>query len=217
MGFGGGGSGSFVLPDHTHSSVLEDGGELERLVTKVDTETLEKFPAMQLLGTTTLGSANANLNITSLSLSADDYAYFEIVFATKKTTGSASSIVLQINGLSAAAYSYEGEKNATGTITGFTANAQTSFLLGDSSIATGDVNNHIVGTCKIILDPDTVGSDLPRFESGKIQAQWTTLSESNSGFYNAVVTTLTQVNLIYLDADTHPTGSTITLYGVKRS
>ena len=49
MGFGGGGSGSFVLPDHTHSSVLEDGGELERLVTKVDTETLEKFPAMQLL------------------------------------------------------------------------------------------------------------------------------------------------------------------------
>ena len=41
MGFGGGGSGSFVLPNHTHTNVLANGGELEDLVSLVDGVTMQ--------------------------------------------------------------------------------------------------------------------------------------------------------------------------------
>ncbi len=41
MGFGGGGSGSFVLPNHKHTNVLADGGNLEELVSLIDGITLK--------------------------------------------------------------------------------------------------------------------------------------------------------------------------------
>ncbi len=41
MGFGGGGSGSFVLPNHKHTNILADGGELEELVSLVDGATMK--------------------------------------------------------------------------------------------------------------------------------------------------------------------------------
>ncbi len=43
MGFGGGGSGSFVLPNHKHTNVLADGGELEELVSLIDGITLKAW------------------------------------------------------------------------------------------------------------------------------------------------------------------------------
>ena len=43
MGFGGGGSGSFVLPDHTHTNAIADGGDLEDLVSLVDGATLQAW------------------------------------------------------------------------------------------------------------------------------------------------------------------------------
>ena len=43
MGFGGGGTGSFVLPDHKHSSTDEDGGVLDADVTEVDLTTLDDY------------------------------------------------------------------------------------------------------------------------------------------------------------------------------
>jgi hypothetical protein len=49
MGFGGGGSGSFVLPNHKHTNVLLDGGELEELVSLVDGATLNAWLAAKLL------------------------------------------------------------------------------------------------------------------------------------------------------------------------
>jgi hypothetical protein len=36
MGFGGGGTGSFSLPDHNHTNVLQDGGELDETVSLID-------------------------------------------------------------------------------------------------------------------------------------------------------------------------------------
>jgi hypothetical protein len=36
MGFGGGGSGSFVLPNHLHTNGVADGGDLEELVSLID-------------------------------------------------------------------------------------------------------------------------------------------------------------------------------------
>ena len=41
MGFGGGGSGSFVLPNHTHTNVLADGGALSDLSSLVDAATMQ--------------------------------------------------------------------------------------------------------------------------------------------------------------------------------
>jgi hypothetical protein len=43
MGFNGGGTGSFVLPDHTHTATDEDGGVLDADGTLVDAATLEAF------------------------------------------------------------------------------------------------------------------------------------------------------------------------------
>ena len=41
MGFGGGGSGSFVLPNHTHTNVLADGGALSDTSSLVDAATIQ--------------------------------------------------------------------------------------------------------------------------------------------------------------------------------
>ncbi len=43
MGFGGGGSGSFVLPNHTHTNALADGGALQELVSLVDATTIKAY------------------------------------------------------------------------------------------------------------------------------------------------------------------------------
>lgn len=43
MGFGGGNTGSFVLPDHKHSSDAQDGGVLDADQTEVDLSTLDDY------------------------------------------------------------------------------------------------------------------------------------------------------------------------------
>ncbi len=43
MGFGGGGSGSFVLPNHDHTNVLADGGELLEATSLIDGITLKAW------------------------------------------------------------------------------------------------------------------------------------------------------------------------------
>lgn len=43
MGFGGGGSGSFVLPNHTHTNVLADGGALVGATSLIDLETIDTY------------------------------------------------------------------------------------------------------------------------------------------------------------------------------
>jgi hypothetical protein len=47
MGFGGGGSGSFVLPNHEHTNVLADGGALVGATSLVDAETLDAWFATE--------------------------------------------------------------------------------------------------------------------------------------------------------------------------
>ncbi len=43
MGFGGGGSGSFVLPNHDHTNILADGGELLEGTSLIDGVTLQTW------------------------------------------------------------------------------------------------------------------------------------------------------------------------------
>jgi hypothetical protein len=66
MGFGGGGSGSFVLPNHKHTNVLADGGDLEEAVTLVDGVTLAAWlTAKGFLSTTTITTANLAATFTN--------------------------------------------------------------------------------------------------------------------------------------------------------
>ena len=51
MGFGGGGSGSFVLPNHTHTNVLADGGALVAATTLVGAATLDGWVDPKLIAT----------------------------------------------------------------------------------------------------------------------------------------------------------------------
>ncbi len=55
MGFGGGSSGSFSLPNHKHTNTLLDGGELKDLETLVDGATLNAYIQAKLDAQTNLG------------------------------------------------------------------------------------------------------------------------------------------------------------------
>ncbi len=56
MGFGGGGSGSFVLPNHDHTNILADGGELLEATSLIDGVTLQTWVSAEIAAITdTLG------------------------------------------------------------------------------------------------------------------------------------------------------------------
>ena len=64
MGFGGGGSGAFSLPDHDHTNAALDGGELSDLVTLVDGVTLQSWLQTHIRATKQLSETASNQNIT---------------------------------------------------------------------------------------------------------------------------------------------------------
>jgi hypothetical protein len=87
MGFGGGGSGSFVLPNHKHTNVLADGGELEELVSLVDGATMKAWVTAEIAAGKTVFTKETD-RLTSI---------FSTVSATKvPITG--LSVVLDASG-----------------------------------------------------------------------------------------------------------------------
>ena len=88
MGFGGGGSGSFVLPNHDHTNVLADGGELLEATSLIDGITLKAW-----LDTAIAASVAANIptiqhdslgaNVTTVSTSFVDITGLSITVPNK--------------------------------------------------------------------------------------------------------------------------------------
>ena len=83
MGFGGGGSGSFVLPNHDHTNVLADGGELLEATSLIDGITLKAWvdsktdavPVLwELIEDYEAGSAEASHTFTFTALDMDDHS-----------------------------------------------------------------------------------------------------------------------------------------------
>lgn len=61
MGFGGGSTGAFSLPNHLHTNALQDGGDLERLVTLVDGNAFPTFSTQDIRPTTSFTTTSATL------------------------------------------------------------------------------------------------------------------------------------------------------------
>jgi len=123
MGFGGGGSGSFVLPDHTHSSVLDDGGELERLITKVDLDTLQTYRNFELLDAGILGSAAISYTFTpSTEIDFTDYSKVVMIIQGAKAEAGTTTAQFILNGITGN-YHYEklSVNAGAGTFSGATA------------------------------------------------------------------------------------------------
>ncbi len=71
MGFGGGGSGSFVLPNHKHTNVLADGGALVGATSLIDLETIDAYFATEyaLVKPTFTNTSAANTSFSTGSTS----------------------------------------------------------------------------------------------------------------------------------------------------
>jgi hypothetical protein len=64
MGFGGGGTGSFSLPDHEHTDTLQDGGALVGNTSLVDSETLDTYVASEVATLKPVPSISTDQNTT---------------------------------------------------------------------------------------------------------------------------------------------------------
>ncbi len=126
MGFGGGGSGSFVLPNHDHTNVLADGGELLEATTLIDGVTMKAWidaemlaastGRLELLHTYEAGSAEATTTWTpSATVATNKYSKYIVDYSMEATA--AFNLQMKINGLGAALYNYSGFTGALGTWT----------------------------------------------------------------------------------------------------
>ena len=99
MGFGGGGTGSFSLPDHTHTATLQDGGSLEDLASLVDDVTLQTWvsaeiasavtsPTKQLvtLGSTFSTTSTTLVDITGMSITVANKTNGKFVMSANMTS-----------------------------------------------------------------------------------------------------------------------------------
>ena len=161
MGFGGGGSGSFVLPNHTHSSVLEDGGELEKLITKVDTEILKDFPKMEFLDSNKLSADGNGYTFTptsSLNMSTD---YSAIIIYMDGASRIANDIGIKINGISD--YDYNQVIVDVGVLSGTNISADTKFETIPSTIMNND--DYISSISTITFGDNSGNNARPYIES----------------------------------------------------
>ena len=110
MGFGGGGSGSFVLPNHTHTNALADGGALPSATTLIDALTIQAYsdaeytanhvkPVVQQfhLGTIFSTSSATLVDITGMTLTlptvTDGKAFICCTFTVSNSVTLTNSVV----------------------------------------------------------------------------------------------------------------------------
>ncbi len=124
MGFGGGGSGSFVLPNHTHTNVLLDGGSLEELVSLVDGATMKVWidnkialaQGVEKLDEALVAGAASDTFTPAVTISFDDYS--EIFGVITGEQSASNDLGLVVNATGGVVYSSFGSKSNAGTLTG---------------------------------------------------------------------------------------------------
>lgn len=102
MGFGGGGSGSFVLPNHDHTNVLADGGELLEATSLIDGITLAAWIAANANGWRELyNSATMDTGVAGI---AEYEELMVIIVGTVETNG--TNVDFIFNGDTGTNYNY---------------------------------------------------------------------------------------------------------------
>lgn len=220
MGFGGGGSGAFSLPNHDHTNALLHGGALDEAVTLIndggaDVTLLSwwngvyatKTPAgYEILDTYECAVAEASHTFTpGIPLSPDVYSKLTVVIQCEAvTTGSLQAV---INGLAGTLNDSFGQY-IDGTSINFTSAMNGAVWTINSNCTT---NRCVYATLDIYFN-DIGALDL----SGVSQS---TNSLSNQGFLmyhhiDAAASTITSVEIKM--STTWKIGSKVTIFGVRR-
>lgn len=205
MGFGGGGSGSFVLPNHDHTNVLADGGELDADVSLIhdginavtfDAWIAAKFASLggklEKLAEEILSGTSTTLTMTpSTAVNFADYSKVFIEYIVDNASANWAP-VLTINGIGGTAYMSAGTYyQATSTLISYSSNWTSSYWLLPTATFNG-ANRHVGGTIGIIKDesnsPFEIQSDFTIARSG--YGGW---AKGGTGSTNA--TTLTEAVL----------------------
>ncbi len=162
MGFGGGGSGSFVLPNHKHTNVLADGGELEDLVSLVDGATLQAWVTAEIAAVQTTftqevdkltsdfsTTSNTKVAVTGLSvvLGATGQALMTMDLTWRNSTNKNTQYAEIYDGTNdIAACAQNSEINSSG------GSSLSAFMTMASETITIRVNRSSVGTVLLLGD-----------------------------------------------------------------
>ncbi len=228
MGFGGGGSGSFVLPNHEHTNVLADGGELDEIVSLINngaTVTMKAWmdtaiaaaiaaatqPLWELIEDYEFTGAASSKEFDFTNLTMDDHS--ELVLIMDGSLNAAGEIRLQLNGDTAGNYYTEGRRIAGGGLTGLTASGATYGIVASSTMIDA-ANEDVTGEIHIrIPKAATVSDNVAAFcdfwcgQSRVGESQYVGMLAGGTG--------LSKVKLF--TATTFKIGTRMTLYKVKRT
>jgi hypothetical protein len=130
MGFGGGGSGSFVLPNHTHSSAVEDGGILSTTLTELGSGILLQTTPIEELDNHTNTAVNTYTFTPTAPLSWADYEYF--ILMARFVSGGGGNMQLTFNSAKAQGWRYSGRTIST---------AAAEVLIGATAQATAAIGD----------------------------------------------------------------------------
>ena len=170
---------------------------------------------MELLETVTLGSADTNIAIDSMTYSWDDYSMFMIALNCRETTDDAKILQFRIDNLSTDVYAQSTILNDDSTISGSSANGASEFQLGSTTII---ANNSQPKVTMIYLQAPDLGNVYPTISNIITQANTPSKNESNIGMQAGTASsTFSKFDIFLSNGDTFRTGGNAILYGLKRT
>lgn len=215
MGFSGGGTGAFSLPDHTHTNTLLDGGELEKAVSLIDGDTLQTWLAnnqtLVLLDNHVASGAESSHTFTpSTALSFDDYSEF-IILIDGMSTG-AFQLQTELNAVTTYYYYYG--RSFTGTAIAYEQGSAVANFKNGFGTCLG-VDKQFM--CKMSIMASQIATE-------RISCSSKLLNVSDNITYDIdswlqMVTPVDEINKIVVSASASSwkIGTRITMYGVKRA
>ena len=219
MGFGGGGSGSFVLPNHDHTNVLADGGELLEAISLIDGITLKAWldaailtavpftPKYELLDDHLAAGVESSYTFTpTVPLDIVDYSKF----------------VVEISGDSSAAFDLRTVINGVGGTANNSIGGQFNAMLGLNfanapywTVASSALITAASKTFVVTLDIMLTDSGTQDIQGLSRATSTTGLSQWLGHLIFTAATTLTSIK-VQTSTSTWKAGSRITIYGVRR-
>ncbi len=223
MGFGGGGSGSFVLPNHTHTAVLQDGGVLGGASSLVDAETLDawfvsefaKSMALESVGKMSLIETYTEASATGTNKVFENIVYHSendacLILDCTFTPSAGTALTCVISNTTGASYFFNALRYNSASVTHYTGSSATTATLAPS-VAFVSYDSVRVKT-------------MFSLEDGSVTRNITWNSEFNQsagvmgflgGYYNANTfpTTIDELDV----SGAWRLGSSMSLYRVKRA
>jgi hypothetical protein len=221
MGFGGGGSGSFVLPNHEHTNVLADGGALVGATSLVDAETLDAWFAsefalqtvgqLRLIETYTEAAASGTTKTFTLPAAFDPDVQAELVLMGWIFPTATFDLNAKIGDNTAAFNYYYGARQDAAGFTYATKSAQTIATLCDTMIM--QPNSHTLFTHHFAFEEGTT-KELCHYGHA-VSSDGGGLLNNQGWYNNGGMTTFNEL-VVSVSGSSWKNGSSLSLYEVLR-